>query len=105
MPVFFIEPGVITSGTTTIRGPLAHQSMRWDVPLVTDPQPFTMWCRKTNPEGLRFLLWESPQGTLLRDKLTVDPACHVILAAGPEGGFETEEITEAQGEGFEVVSL
>ena len=83
----------------------AQQSMRWDVPFVTDPQPFHMWCRKANPEGLRFLLWESPQGTLLRDKLKGDTVRHVVLAAGPEGGFETEEITEAQGEGFEVVSL
>jgi 16S rRNA (uracil1498-N3)-methyltransferase len=84
----------------------AQQSMRWDVPTVTEPQSFDAWCAASDPTARRLILWEEPHGTPLRDRLRGKPRPDsVTLAIGPEGGFETVEIEQAERRGFEVVSL
>jgi len=52
------------------------------------------------------LLWENPQGRLLRESLrgTRSPET-IAVAIGPEGGFDNQEVTKAQHNGFETVSL
>ncbi len=84
----------------------AQQSMRWDVPIVAEPVSFEAWCAASDKSACRLLLWEKPQGTLLRDRLRGQPRPEAVaLAIGPEGGFEPHEIEQAAQNGFEVVSL
>jgi 16S rRNA (uracil1498-N3)-methyltransferase len=85
----------------------AQQSMRWDIPTVTQPVPFDHWCETTKVRpSCRLLLWEKPGGCLLRDKLRqMAKPDSITLAVGPEGGFETDELEKASENGFEPVSL
>jgi 16S rRNA (uracil1498-N3)-methyltransferase len=85
----------------------AQQSMRWDIPTVTDPVPFDQWCGAARVrQSWRLLLWENPQGHTLRQKLrTMTKPELIMLGVGPEGGFETEEIRYASENGFQPVSL
>ena len=84
----------------------AQQSMRWDVPLVVEPESFDAWCAASDSNACRLILWEEPRGTLLRDRLHGKPRPDsVMLAIGPEGGFEPGEIERAERRGFEAVSL
>ena len=54
----------------------------------------------------RLLLWENPQGKLLRESLRGKPTpATLAMAIGPEGGLDAEEVTKAQQSGFETVSL
>ena len=84
----------------------AQQSMRWDVPIMTEPVPFDDWCASPGLDARRWILWEAPGRTLLRDRLRgqLRPDS-VTLAIGPEGGFDASEVELAERHGFEVVSL
>ncbi|HEY3198427.1 MAG TPA: 16S rRNA (uracil(1498)-N(3))-methyltransferase [Nitrospirales bacterium] len=84
----------------------AQQSMRWEIPEVTEPESFEIWCEKEQQATCRLLLWENPQGRLLRESLRGTPRPSTLaVAIGPEGGFDAEEVTKAQQSGFETVSL
>ena len=84
----------------------AQQSMRWEIPEVTEPESFEIWCEKERQAMCRLLLWENPQGKLLRESLRGKPTpATLAMAIGPEGGFDAEEVTKAQQSGFETVSL
>ena len=89
----------------TIAREAAQQSMRWEIPDVTEPESFETWCAREK-SACRLLLWENPQGRLLRESLrgTRSPET-IALAIGPEGGFDNQEVTKAQHHGFETVSL
>jgi len=90
----------------TIALEAAQQSMRWEVPPVTEPASFTDWCAESASTACRLILWEKPGGRPLRDRLRGKPRPDsVTLAIGPEGGFEPGEITLAERAGFEAVSL
>ena len=83
----------------------AQQSMRWDIPTVTEPEPFESWCEQEPVTSCRILLWENG-GVLFREKLRGKPRPEsVALAIGPEGGLTPEEVAHAQAHGFEPVSL
>ena len=84
----------------------AQQSMRWDVPIVTAPTAFEAWCANAERDACRWLLWEKPGRTLLRNWLR-GQRCpdSVTLAIGPEGGFDAGEVELAERHGFEIVSL
>ena len=84
----------------------AQQSMRWEVPAVTEPASFAAWCAESASTACRLILWEKPGGLSLRDRLHGKPRPDsVTLAIGPEGGFEPGEIELAEHAGFEAVSL
>ena len=84
----------------------AQQSMRWDVPAVAEPAPFNAWCAESDSTACRLILWEKPGGLALRKRLCGNPRPEsVVLAIGPEGGFEPGEIETAERSGFEAVSL
>jgi 16S rRNA (uracil1498-N3)-methyltransferase len=89
----------------TVAREAAQQSMRWEIPDVTEPEAFETWCAREK-STCRLLLWENPQGRLLRDSLRGIPNPETIaVAIGPEGGFDDQEVTRAQHKGFETVSL
>ncbi len=55
---------------------------------------------------LKILLWEDEDKVDLRRLLTsTDPAAHVFVIVGPEGGFTLNEINLAKDAGFYIVSL
>jgi 16S rRNA (uracil1498-N3)-methyltransferase len=84
----------------------AQQSMRWSIPVVMEPLSFDTWCADPGQDGCRWLLWEKPGRTLLRNWLRGHPRPDsVTLAIGPEGGFDAREVDLAERHGFEVVSL
>jgi 16S rRNA (uracil1498-N3)-methyltransferase len=84
----------------------AQQSMRWDIPTVMEPVSFDTWCADPGQDACRWLLWEEPGRTLLRNRLRGQPRPDsVTLAIGPEGGFDASEVELAKRHGFEVVSL
>jgi 16S rRNA (uracil1498-N3)-methyltransferase len=84
----------------------AQQSMRWDVPAVAEPVSFDAWCAESDSTACRLILWEKPGGPSLRKRLYGKPSPEsVVLAIGPEGGFDPGEIARAEGRGFEAVSL
>ena len=84
----------------------AQQSMRWELPEVTEPEAFATWCEQERKTMCRLLLWEHPHGQRLRESLRGRQKPETIaVAIGPEGGFDDEEVTRAQRCGFENVSL
>jgi len=84
----------------------AQQSMRWDIPIVMGLVSFDAWCAEPGHDACRWLLWEAPGHTLLRDRLRGQARPDsVTLAIGPEGGFDASEVDLAGRHGFEVVSL
>ena len=84
----------------------AQQSMRWTIPTVMEPVSFAAWCADPGQDACRWLLWEAPRRTLLRNRLRGQPRPDsVTLAVGPEGGFDAGEVELAERHGFEVVSL
>ena len=84
----------------------AQQSMRWEIPEVTEPESFEIWCERQQKVNCRLLLWENPEGSLLKGLLRGRSRPETIaVAIGPEGGFDDQEVTKAQQKGFETVSL
>ncbi len=57
------------------------------------------------PAGLRIVLAESEQETLLRDLLTSAAAGEIFLAIGPEGGWAEDELQLFQESGWASASL
>ncbi len=64
---------------------------------------------KTLPaDAIKVLLWEKSQGkllsTFLRENVPVSASQPLVLAIGPEGGFEESEVQYAVEQGFHLVS-
>jgi 16S rRNA (uracil1498-N3)-methyltransferase len=73
---------------------------------VAEPVSFDAWCAESDSTACRLILWEKPGGLSLRKRLSGKPSPEsVVLAIGPEGGFDPGEIAGAEGRGFEAVSL
>ena len=90
----------------TIAHEAAQQSMRWDIPEVTAPASLEEWCERERETACRLLLWENPQGRPLGESLRGKPSPESIaVGIGPEGGFDAQEVTQAEQYGFEKVSL
>jgi 16S rRNA (uracil1498-N3)-methyltransferase len=73
---------------------------------VAEPVSFDAWCAESDSTACRLILWEKPGGLSLRKRLYGKPSPEsVVLAIGPEGGFDAREVELAERHGFEVVSL
>ena len=95
-----------TARWQTIAHEAAQQSMRWEIPEVTAPVSLEAWCEREREAPCRLLLWENPQGRPLRDFLRGKPRPGAIaVGIGPEGGFDAQEVSQAEHYGFQRVSL
>jgi 16S rRNA (uracil1498-N3)-methyltransferase len=84
----------------------ARQCGRGDVPEVLGPLAWAAaLTTATGDDSLRLCLWENasdPIGPTLR---ALSPQRPLVIAVGPEGGFEEREIDLARSSGFAIVSL
>ena len=95
-----------TARWRTIAHEAAQQSMRWEIPEVTAPTSLKEWCERERETACRLLLWENPQGRPLGESLRGKPRPDAIaMGIGPEGGFDEQEVTEAEHYGFDKASL
>jgi 16S rRNA (uracil1498-N3)-methyltransferase len=95
-----------TARWQTIAQEAAQQSMRWEVPEVTAPASLEEWCERERETACRLLLWENPEGRPLGKSLRGKPSPgSIAVGIGPEGGFDPQEVTQAEHHGFEKVSL
>lgn len=84
------------------------QSRRDSIPEVMPCTTFTSAVESNKEADIRIALWERPDLPLLKEVMAgfKDKAIkRAALLVGPEGGFDEEEIAEAQGAGFIPVSL
>src|SRR2546428_13385528 len=80
--------------------------MRSDNPNVKGLVSFDAWCAEPGHDACRWLLWEAPGRTRLRDRLLGQARPDsVTLVIGPEGGVDASEVDLAERHGFKVVSL
>ncbi len=86
----------------------AQQSERWDIPEILEPQSFTDFLQNLSTTQLKLLLTE--RGDSVND--SPPPVDHltntehnVVLAVGPEGGWNQEEIQKAERSGFKKITL
>jgi 16S rRNA (uracil1498-N3)-methyltransferase len=95
-----------TARWQTIAHEAAQQSMRWEIPEVTAPVSLDEWCGRERETACRLLLWENPQGSPLGESLRGKPCPgSIAMGIGPEGGFDAQEVIQAEHYGFEKVSL
>jgi 16S rRNA (uracil1498-N3)-methyltransferase len=83
----------------------ARQCGRNDVPDVAAPVELAAAIAAAPQDALRLLFWEESRGVRLRDRLPAERPARIVVAVGPEGGFEASEVEIARQAGFEVVGL
>lgn len=86
----------------------AKQSRRATIPEILPCCGFNEAIRMVSGSDFKILLWENEKTALLKEsirRLKYSEACSVAIVVGPEGGFEDEEVEEAQKAGFLSVSL
>jgi len=83
----------------------ARQCGRNDVPDVAAPVELAAALAAAPADALRLLFWEDARAVRLRDRLPVERPARIVVAVGPEGGFEANEVEIARQAGFEVVGL
>ncbi len=84
----------------------AQQSERWTLPRIHTPTPCLEFLAQRRPTATALILREREPGLSLRDvPLPTDPTLSVILAIGPEGGWDPDEMACAVHSGVLPVSL
>ncbi|MEK7803415.1 MAG: RsmE family RNA methyltransferase [Deltaproteobacteria bacterium] len=86
----------------------AKQSRRATIPEIHPCCDFNEAIRMASGSDFKILLWENEKTALLKEsirRLKYSETCSVAVVVGPEGGFEDEEVEEAQKAGFLSVSL
>lgn len=81
----------------------AEQSRRTAVPEIADP--VKLLAAVNESAGVRIVLSESEEQTLLRDVLTPHSEGEIVLAIGPEGGWAEDELQLFQKAGWISASL
>ena len=82
-----------------------RQCGRHDIPKVTW-RPSAVEAANDTSQELRLILWEGERENSLKDVLsTVEKPLSVIVAIGPEGGFDPLEVRHFSQHGFQPVSL
>ncbi|MGH7231118.1 MAG: 16S rRNA (uracil(1498)-N(3))-methyltransferase [Nitrospiraceae bacterium] len=84
----------------------AQQAERWDIPLVSRPEAASDFFASRSPSSLKLILVEreGEQG-LPSVALPQSAEHHIVLAVGPEGGWEQDELQRAVEAGFTPVTL
>jgi 16S rRNA (uracil1498-N3)-methyltransferase len=86
----------------------SRQCGRTDIPEIGEIVTFTEMLRSGQPEGLNLICWEEESARGIREVLR-DPKLERIkqfrVIVGPEGGFDKDEIAQAQTGCFLSVSL
>lgn len=83
----------------------ARQCERADAPEVAEPVAFADALGAGAADALRLVFHEGARAAPLRGALPAEPPPEIVLAVGPEGGFETREIALAREAGFVAVGL
>jgi 16S rRNA (uracil1498-N3)-methyltransferase len=84
----------------------AQQAERWDVPTLGAPCKAWDWLAGPPPSTMKLILVERGTGESLGTiALPREPGHHIVIAVGPEGGWEQEEVTQAGRGGFLAVTL
>lgn len=83
----------------------AKQCGRAKVPRVEEPLSVEAFCRQARDHDLKLLFWEKEERRGLADLPRGGAVETLAFLAGPEGGWDQEEIDLATGFGFETVSL
>jgi len=86
----------------------AKQSRRATIPAIHPCCSFNEAIRMASGSDFKILLWENEKTALLKEsirRLKYSEAYSVTIVVGPEGGFEDEEVEEAQKAGFLIVGL
>lgn len=84
----------------------AEQSHRGRIPELAEPLNFRAAVEKAgNTKTCCLIPWEEEQSLSLTQALAQNPAEHLSVLIGPEGGFSKEEVARAQEAGFLSVTL
>jgi 16S rRNA (uracil1498-N3)-methyltransferase len=85
----------------------ARQCGRNDVPDVAATVELPAALAALPQDALRLLFWEDARSVGLRDRLSQHGSrpARIVVAVGPEGGFDADEVENARRAGFEVVGL
>lgn len=82
----------------------SEQCGRGDIPVVHEPMSWADLWKKLPEKVLGFIPWESEEKTGLRE--SVDKKVRdIYLLIGPEGGFTSQEVSQAQSRGFHPITL
>jgi len=63
------------------------------------------FCQQSSDCDLKLVFWEEEQKTRLQDIVSPDSVSSIAFLAGPEGGWEKEEIDFVRQQGFQAVTL
>jgi len=84
----------------------AQQAERWDVPVLGAPCEAWDWLATPPTSTMKLILAERGSGESLSTlALPREPGHHIVIAVGPEGGWEQEEVTQALRGGFLTITL
>jgi 16S rRNA (uracil1498-N3)-methyltransferase len=86
----------------------ARQCWRPDVPSFGEVQPWgdvVSAMSEQHPASQRVVLWEEASGSISLSRALSSDIAEIVLAIGPEGGLERDEVEMARQHGFMVASL
>lgn len=84
----------------------AQQSERWTVPTIENPIDIKQLLQQQAASETKIVLSErSREFPLTKAALTNDPRHSIVLVIGPEGGWDQEELQQAQESGFQTVTI
>ncbi len=88
----------------------AEQCERGRIPVLAEVLQFDALAVQENQADLRLMLWASEDQLNLKDVLNLIPpskksGLEIELLIGPEGGFSSQEVLQAQENGFKAVSM
>ncbi len=86
----------------------AQQSERWDVPTILDPQFFRTFLQSHVSSEVKLILTERERNSSDHSVLfgqEPQTTHHIVIAVGPEGGWNQKELEEAEITGFTKITL
>ncbi len=80
-----------------------EQSGRATIPTINSPTPFNDAVNKTSLDAIKLIASPTAETTKLTPTNKVSTSC--ICAVGPEGGFNQDEILQAEHQGFHPIKM